>query len=326
MAYLPVSNISQNYRDYGAWWAKAYYAGTTTPKPMALESDGGTQVAKLEVNIDGFFVSAGGAIVIPYISGIYDFYLFPTEAEADANTTINAVRIADGIQMANGFNANEDVELVSGQTTVTLTAVNADIAVIYIQGDNVDRGKLLKGLDYTVPDGSTIELNSSRPAGSVISAFGLADAENGAVTSFNTRTGAVAPFSGDYTASQVDNIPAGTLVAINVQAAINELEARGSWSTPKAANFTAVSRDSRLIDASANTIDVALPVLTIGNSFIYHNLITSTFKVQILNPIETIKGNNGDIAAGTNMELSAGDSVQLVAVTATILAIVGAQI
>lgn len=103
------------------------------------------------------------------------------------------------------------------------------------------------------------------------------------------------------------------------------LEALSSWDIPKVANFTGVTNESRQIDASANTVDVTLPVLTIGDSFTYHNLITSTFKVQILNPTETIKGSSGDIAAGTNMELAPGNSVQMVAKTTTVLSIVGAQ-
>ena len=109
-------------------------------------------------------------------------------------------------------------------------------------------------------------------------------------------------------------------------AEITELEALNSWDIPKTADFTAVASESRQIDASANTIDVTLPTLVIGDSFIYHNLITSTFKVQILNPIETIKGKGGDIVAGINMELEPGQSVQMIAKSTTILSIVGALV
>ena len=109
-------------------------------------------------------------------------------------------------------------------------------------------------------------------------------------------------------------------------AAIAALGDLHSWDIPETASFTGVASEARQIDASANTIDVTLPFIAIGDSFVYHNLITSTFKVQILNPTQTIKGRTGDIAASTNMELAAGDSVQMVAVSATILSIVGAQI
>lgn len=45
-----------------------------------------------------------------------------------------------------------------------------------------------------------------------------------AVSSVFTRTGAVAATSGDYTASQVTNTPAGNIAATTVQAALNELD------------------------------------------------------------------------------------------------------
>ena len=106
---------------------------------------------------------------------------------------------------------------------------------------------------------------------------------------------------------------------------IIELEDNLLWPV-ESLDFTAESNKPRQIDASANTVDITLPTLVIGQSFIYHNLITSTFKVQILNPTETIKGKAGDIAAATNMELAPGDSVQLVAKSATILSIVGALV
>jgi len=109
-------------------------------------------------------------------------------------------------------------------------------------------------------------------------------------------------------------------------AKIPEIITLSSWDIPETANFTGAANESRQIDALLNTIDVELPVLSIGDSFIYHNLITSTFKVQILNPIETIRGSNGDIAAGVNMELAPGDSVQMIAKSTTILSVVGAQV
>lgn len=97
MTYTPIAFISPNYRDYKNYWLKAYEPGTTAPKSMSLDSGGVTLVAKLQLNADGFLVSAGNALVIPYIDGAYDLWLFPTEAEADANNTVNAERLADDI-------------------------------------------------------------------------------------------------------------------------------------------------------------------------------------------------------------------------------------
>jgi len=106
MALSPIAFIAPNYRDFKNYWLKAYEQGTTTPLSMALDSAGAVTVAKLELNKDGFLESAGGSLVIPYIDGAYDAFLFPTEAEADANDTVNAEQVADNIT---GFNdaANE---------------------------------------------------------------------------------------------------------------------------------------------------------------------------------------------------------------------------
>lgn len=46
----------------------------------------------------------------------------------------------------------------------------------------------------------------------------------GAVDSFNGRTGAVVSQPGDYNAGQVTNTPAGTIAAVTVQGAINEID------------------------------------------------------------------------------------------------------
>ena len=88
-------------------------------------------------------------------------------------------------------------------------------------------------------------------------------------------------------------------------------------------DFTAASNKPRQIDASANTVDVALPGLVIGHPFIYHNLKSSTFKVQVLNPTQTITAKLKDFSAGTNVEISPGQSVQMIAKSTTTLSIVG---
>lgn len=53
---------------------------------------------------------------------------------------------------------------------------------------------------------------------------GDATGGGGAVSSVFTRTGAVVAASGDYTATQITNTPAGSIAATNVQTALNELD------------------------------------------------------------------------------------------------------
>lgn len=98
MAFTQIAGIAPNYRDYKNWWLKAYRPGTTTPKLMSDNDTGSPTSAKYEVNSDGFIISSGGTLIIPHIDGDYDLWLFPTEAEADANDTTNAERLADDLE------------------------------------------------------------------------------------------------------------------------------------------------------------------------------------------------------------------------------------
>jgi len=102
MALAPVALFSDPLEDYPANWIKFYEQGTTTPLAMAINSSGSPTVAKAEVSSGGvvpigFVKTAGDVIFIPYVDEAYDLYLFPTEAEADANDTSNAIQLADNV-------------------------------------------------------------------------------------------------------------------------------------------------------------------------------------------------------------------------------------
>ena len=97
MAFLATSYLAPQFQSYKFNWIKFYEPGTTTPKSIATDSTGGTLIAKAQVNNKGFFETAGGTVFIPFVDGAYDAYLFPNEADADANDTANATRIADNI-------------------------------------------------------------------------------------------------------------------------------------------------------------------------------------------------------------------------------------
>lgn len=170
MAFAPIAFTAPNYRDYKNHWIKAYQPGTTTPKTMALNSDATVIVIKAQLNKDGFIVSAGDALVIPYINGDYDLWLFPTETEADANDTSGALRLADNLNAENGegggANFAEEIKTLStGQTAVTFSGINARTASIYVGSKGVDRGRLFRGIDYDATSDSTIELEESFPSG-----------------------------------------------------------------------------------------------------------------------------------------------------------------
>jgi 3D (Asp-Asp-Asp) domain-containing protein len=126
MAFSPIAFIAPNYSDYGTYWLKAYLPGSTTPKPLAIDLAGTTTFAKLQLNVNGFFKSAGGALITPYVEGAYDAYLFETEAEADANNTASAIRLADNI-----------TPLVDEQLRADLAAGTTDIALVEYTFDTV---------------------------------------------------------------------------------------------------------------------------------------------------------------------------------------------
>lgn len=97
MAYSAIAFTAPNYRDYKNEWIKAYEPGTTIPKVMATDSSATTTIARAQLNADGFIVSTSFALIIPYIDGAYDLWLFPTKEEADNNDTSSALRLSDNV-------------------------------------------------------------------------------------------------------------------------------------------------------------------------------------------------------------------------------------
>ena len=133
MSFAAIAYTMPQYENFAGYWMKAFEQGTTTPKVMAIDATGDTTAAKFQLNSQGFPVTAGSALVIPFIDGSYDSWLFPTEAEADANDTTNAIQLADDI-IAPPV-AGQGSTAVQELTTATMTAnTNKD----YEAGDVVE--------------------------------------------------------------------------------------------------------------------------------------------------------------------------------------------
>jgi hypothetical protein len=160
MAYSPIAFIAPNYSDYGTYWLKAYLPGSTTPKLLAIELTAATTFAKLQLNVDGFFKSAGGALITPYVEGAYDAYLFQTEAEADANNTAGAIRLADNITPL--ADAQLRTDLAAG--TASIFGITAERVGSYLKYDNVAEMKV-----SNPPIGSRIKLNRFRSGEDLLS-------------------------------------------------------------------------------------------------------------------------------------------------------------
>jgi len=81
------------------FFIKFFAAGTTTPINMATDSTGGTLLAKARLNSSGYVRTEASetSIFLPHINQTYKLSLFPTEADADANT--NAVWTLDNVEL-----------------------------------------------------------------------------------------------------------------------------------------------------------------------------------------------------------------------------------
>ncbi len=175
MAFTATSYLAPQFQPYKFYWIKFYVPGTTTAKAISIDTTGNTLLSKAQINNKGFIETAGAAIFIPHIEDFYDAYLFPNEADADANDTSSAIRIADNIINNNNTSGGtgvtvppENQTLIDAQTTVIFTTIDTSSAEYHITGANVDDGLLLAGIDYTVTNITTIELSSSYPAGTIV--------------------------------------------------------------------------------------------------------------------------------------------------------------
>lgn len=89
----------------------------------------------------------------------------------------------------------------------------------------------------------------------------------------------------------------------------------------KTASFTMIAGIKYNIDASTS-VDAALATtIADGDTFIVHNVTTSTATVRVTNT-HTIKGAGGSLTTGNHLILAAGDTVHLVAVSSSVLEIV----
>jgi len=136
MAYAPIAFIIPQYEDYPNYWLKAYEEGTVTPLSMATDADAGTTLAKSEIDTQGFPTTAASARFIPFIDGDYDLWLFPTEAEADANDTTNAIQFADNLNtFAGGIERSLVVADKATAAALVLTSSDAGKKIFIISDD-----------------------------------------------------------------------------------------------------------------------------------------------------------------------------------------------
>lgn len=86
----------------------------------------------------------------------------------------------DNTEGSSSLVSKQTLQLTSGQTTVIFTSVMVESASIYIGSDDVDRGRLIEGVDYSVTGSLTIELTQSFPVGTYCTAIASEDVVTGA--------------------------------------------------------------------------------------------------------------------------------------------------
>ena len=263
MVYSPIALVAPNYRDYTDYWLKAYEPGTTTPKIMALDSDAAVIVVKLQLNADGFLKSGGGALVIPYLQGSYDLWLFPTEAEADVNDTINAKKLADNINALNQSVVNDLTLSYDFDTVAAMTAS----AIVFPEGKRLVTKEHTTGKGggasyiYTAgaspePVGSPdvigsnyadIQRTSGQFTAAQFGAFPDANDHSDELIAFYNRSGSLVQEPGTYLISKNMIMPSNiSLYAYNVM-----LWANAGW-TDLTGNHYAGKRSVVLIEAVDN--------------------------------------------------------------------------
>lgn len=211
MSYSPIAYTIPQYdkAKFKNWWLKAYEQGTTTPVVISYDAAGTTTAARIELNAEGFPVTAGGDLFIPHISGDYDLWSFPTAAEADANDTTNAYQFADNIN-------SDPVGAVGGAYYIDSPADFATASydagqVVHTRwrttrGDGGQGEYLTKTAAQAAADGDTID--------EIGAGFTLANG-NVAVLQWSTVFDAAwyGVSSGDITTelqAMFDNLPSGT--------------------------------------------------------------------------------------------------------------------
>lgn len=125
MAYTPIQRTLPQYVDtngdpYSGAVLKAYTAGTSTPLSFATDSTGGTTIATVALNANGYPENAGTQI-IPHLNENYKLALYPTQAAADSDT--GSIWTIDNIILATADFSDNEVTNV-GNGTARDSAIN----------------------------------------------------------------------------------------------------------------------------------------------------------------------------------------------------------
>lgn len=161
----------------------------------------------------------------------------------------------------------EDDVFRGDATTASLALILVNSPAAQIDPDRTDAN--LTGT-MTVSIGSRANLVGFNNTGTGMTSDNVQDAileayENtgtGAVDSVFGRTGAVVSANGDYTASQVTNVPSGNISSTQVQAALNELDTEKVSKSGDSMTGNLTTTGAIIVSRTDNQIDVNRPLDT----------------------------------------------------------------
>lgn len=136
--------------------------------PTTVNGDNDRQVSQIKQNVEG----VGRSIVWQESQQNVQSLTYPTSDRSDTvlgfDNTGNPIFLATTDTEIIGSISTELVGLISGQTTVNFSTVDATLSEFYMVGNDTDQGRLVETVNYTVTDATTIELTESYPAGSAV--------------------------------------------------------------------------------------------------------------------------------------------------------------
>jgi hypothetical protein len=268
-----------------------------------------------------------GALTIPLNSSV----AFPVGSSLSASGFTGSVIATGGVTITG---TRGDLVFPSGSSVfLQKTATNTWT----LNNGLPDASLTVKGLVELATDAETITgidaVRATTPAGV---AAAIAAAGSG-VSSVFSRTGAVVATSGDYTATQITNTPAGNIAATNVQTALNELDTeKGNALTANPLSQFAATTSLQLAGVlsdetgTGSSVFSASPALTgtptaptqtagdnstkIATTAYVDALIMPAFSTSA-NGYTTSSGASGNWLLGNNTWFTPGSGVQAFVVT-----------
>lgn len=240
-------------------------------------------------------------------SGSSKLSITPNATEIDLDVDESQLDITQ----LNGYDANRYVD----HTTVSITGVQGLGGGGTIDANrtiNLDLNSLPNETVIAAGDLVAIYDQSAGAHRNMTRADFLTGLVAAPVDSVFGRTGAVVAVAGDYTASEIDNVPAGGLVATDVQGALNELDGEVGTNTTNIATNTG-NIGTNTTNITTNTGNISTNATNIGTNTTNIGLNTTAIGV---NATAIANLDRGDLIQGGYCELSK-TSNQLFVATAT---------